>query len=342
MTERLPAAAAASLLLFLSSIAAALATPRLPQNVFDVIPPPDRVEGPRGYMKIKEPRCRVGPTADARRRIVDIAVQEWAFFGSHSVDVSHTAFNALPQGMSVEQQPAETVAPVDPAMDTTIAGYWSATPDGAAVLAKQNALWYAAGGGPARWVEPWSAAFVSWVMCEAGLGDMRQFQRSIAHRDYIDQAIRTRDGQEMYGAYNAFDPGERPIEPGDLLCDVLTSARFQYRTVEDRRRDMGSYAPAHCDIVVKLAADRILVVGGNILGAVTLAVWPTERAPAGYLRPVPAIQIDGIRNVFAHLKLRANPIEWNAMDNSPTIRALKQAPAPTISSKPASTAGKAE
>ena len=125
------------------------------------------------------------------------------------------------------------------------------------------------------------------------------------------------------------DPGSRDLrQTGDLLCDVLTSARFQYRTVEDRRRDMGSYAPAHCDIVVKVAADRILVIGGNILGAVTLAVWPTERAPAGYLRPVDSIQIDGVRNVFAHLKLRANPIEVNAMDNSPTIRALNAPPPP--------------
>jgi hypothetical protein len=158
-------------------------------------------------------------------------------------------------------------------------------------------------------------------MCEAGLGDMRQFKRTIAHREYIDQAIRVRDGQEIYGAYTAYDPGERPIESGDLLCDVSVTARYQYHTVDDRRRDSGSYAPAHCDIVVKVAADRILVIGGNILGAVTLAVWPTERAPAGFLRPTAAIQIDGVRNVFAHLKLRATPIEANAMDNSPTVKA---------------------
>ena len=144
MTKRTLGAVAA-LPLLISSIVPAVSTPRLAQSVFDVIPPSDRVEGPRGYMKIREARCRVGATADARRRIVDIAVQEWAFFGSHSVDVSHTAFNALPQGLNVEQQAGESVAPVDPAMDTTIAGYWSATPDGAAVLAKQNAVWYAAG-----------------------------------------------------------------------------------------------------------------------------------------------------------------------------------------------------
>jgi hypothetical protein len=299
----------------------AFSLPRLPQSTFDVFPPSDRVEGPRDYMRIKETRCRIGPTADARRRIVDIAVQEWAFFGSHTVDVSHTEFRALPQGIDITEQAAESVAPVDPAMDTTVAGYWSATPDGARILAQQNGLWYAAGGQSARWVQPWSAAFVSWVMCEAGLGDMRQFQRTIAHRDYIDQAIRVRDGLEIYGAYAAFDPGEQPIEPGDLLCDVLTTARYHYRTVEDRRRDMGTYAPAHCDIVVKVAADRILVIGGNILGGVTLAIWPTERGAGPFLRPTEAIQIDGARNVFAHLKLRAGPIEVNAMDNSPTAKA---------------------
>jgi len=66
------------------------------------------------------------------------------------------------------------------------------------------------------------------------------------------------------------------------------------------------------------------VIGGNILGAVTLAIWPTERAPGGFLRPTAAIQIDGTRNVFAHLRLRANPIESNAMDNSPTVKAIGQ------------------
>jgi Uncharacterized protein conserved in bacteria (DUF2272) len=310
-------------LLLLPQIAPAFATPRLPRDVFDVIPPSDRVQGPRVYMRVKDPRCRIGPTADARRRIVDLAVQEWAFFGSHTVDVSNAGLRAMPHGLSVAPENAETVAPVNPAMDTTIAGYWSATPDGPAVLAKQNALWYASGGGSTQWVMPWSAAFVSWGMCEAGLGDMRQFWRSIAHRDYIDQAIRVRDGLEIYGAYNAYDPGERPISPGDMLCDVLTTARFQYRTIEDRRPDMGVPAPAHCDIVVKVAADRILVIGGNILGAVTLAIWPTERTAGGFAKPAAAIEIDGTRNVFAHLRLRADPIEMNAMDNSPTVKATK-------------------
>ncbi|MBV9572146.1 MAG: DUF2272 domain-containing protein [Alphaproteobacteria bacterium] len=298
----------------------ASATPRLPLDVLDVSPPSDRVSGPRSYMHVTDTHCRIDATVNARRRIVDIAVQEWAFFGAHTVDLSHTTGNALPTRLGVIHQGAESVAPTDPTTDTTVAGYWSTTPDGASIIARQNAYWYAAGVRPIRWVYPWSAAFISWVMCEGGLGDPRQFQRSIAHRDYIDQAIRGRDTSDRYAAYYAYDLGEQLIEPGDLLCDVLESARFRYRSIADRRNDMGMPAPAHCDLVVKVAADRMLVIGGNILGAVTLAIWPTQRDPGLYMRPVRSLEIDGHRAIFAHLKLRASPIEANAMDNSPTIK----------------------
>lgn len=310
--------------LALTAVARGESMPRLPRSVFDVVSPESRISGPRGYMKIDEQRCRIGPTADARRRVVDIAVQEWAFFGSHSVDLSNTNFNALPQNFGVAQglteQGAESMADLNPAMDPTIAGYWSATPEGAEILHTQNAYWYAASGAPTQWAAPWSAAFVSWVMCEAGLGDMRQFHRSIAHRDYIDQAILGRDRQDPYAAYYAYDLGEQLIEPGDLLCDSMVPAR--YSNIDERRRDLGRPAPAHCDIVVKVAADRILVIGGNILGAVTLAIWPTERDQNAYIRPNRQLRIDGTREIFAHLKLRGGPIEANAMDNSPTIKAM--------------------
>jgi hypothetical protein len=315
-------------LLVLAQAYPAVAMPRLPRSAFDVVPPSDDVSGPRGYMRTLDPQCVVWPTANLRRRIVDIAVQEWAFFGSHTVDLSNTGFNALPPNVGaaqgVTEQGAESTADLNPAMDTTIAGYWSATPDGASVLRTQNAYWYAAGGQPARWAAPWSAAFMSWVMCQAGLGDPRQFHRSIAHRDYIDQAILARDRQDPFAAYYAYDLGEQMIEPGDLLCDSMVPAR--YENIEERRRDIGRPAPAHCDLVVKVAADRIVVVGGNILGAVTLAIWPTERDSGGYIRPDRRLRIDGTRQIFAHLKLRAAPIESNAMDNSPTVKGMVQRP----------------
>jgi hypothetical protein len=316
------------------ALAPAQAMPRLPRTVFDVIPPSDRVTGTRGTMAVYQPACRIGPTIQARRRIVDVAVQEWAFFGFQTIDAAHEESRVLPEGLVPDALNPALSAPRiarqslrlgtfedEPDVDTTISGYWSATPDGARVIAAQNQAWTAPGGEAVNWTEPWSAAFVSWVMCEAGLGDMAQFQRSIAHRDYIDQAIRARDGQAPDAAYIAYDAGDQPVEPGDLLCN--SRGGTDYRSLADRRRQLGIYAPLHCDVVVKATADRILVIGGNVLQSVSLTILPVTRDPGRYARPVAEGDIEGARTIFAHLKLRASPIELNALDSSPTIKALK-------------------
>lgn len=308
---------------------------RLPREAFDVIPPESRVEGARGDMRIVQPGCRVGPTHWARRRIVDIAVQEWAVFGFQTVDARPVERRVLPDGVLDEaanplrSQPRAARWIVragtwedDPRTAAIVAGYWSATPDGPKVLERQNRQWREAEG-LVNWVEPWSAAFISWVMCEAGLGDPIQFERDIAHRVYIDQAIRARDGEADKAAYRAFDPGEQPIEPGDLMCNARGTA--SYRTLADRRAEMGRYAPAHCDIVVRVAEGRINLIGGNVVNGVTLTILPLVRGTGAHPRPVAGGDLAGARTMFAHLKLRADPVEPLAMDASATIRALATA-----------------
>jgi len=308
---------------------------RLPRAAFDVIWPSERVTGQRGAITVDQKLCRVGPTSWARRRIVDIAVQEWAFFGMQTIDATKIEDRALPLGLvpdalnpklaqrRIERQfPRVGTPESEKELDATIAGYWSATPDGPRVLAEQNLAWKGVGGGAVNWVQPWSAAFVSWVMCEAGLGEMSQFSRSISHRVYIDQAIRARDGEDSESAFIAYDAGEAPIEPGDLLCNSRSSV--DYRNLADRRRDFGRYAPTHCDIVVKMdeAASRILVIGGNVVQSVSLTILPLRREAEGYSKPVDDSIIDGARTVFAHLKLRADRVELNALDNTPTVKSL--------------------
>jgi hypothetical protein len=311
------------------------ALPRLPRTAFDVIYPSERVLGGRGSLTVWQTLCRNAPTSWARRRVVDVAVQEWAFFGMQTIDATRVEDRILPAGLvpdainpklpapRIERQFARVgTSESNDDLDTTIAGYWSSTPDGAGVLAQQNAAWAAPGGNSVGWVQPWSAAFISWVMCEAGLGEMSQFYRSIAHREYIDQAIRARDGMDPEAAYVAYDAGEAQIEPGDLLCNARASA--DYRMVADRRRDIGRFAPTHCDIVVKIdeRTQRILVIGGNVEQSVSLTILPLRRDGESYPRPVDESIIDGARTVFAHLKLRADRVEPNALDNSPTVRAL--------------------
>ena len=192
------------------------------------------------------------------------------------------------------------------------------TPSGGWILDRQNRLWNGPLGAGERWRYPWSAAFISWVMCESGLGGAEEFQRAVAHHAYIDQAIRARDRPASRAAYAAYERGEAAVAPGDLLC---TSRRPVYRTLADRRRQMGTGARTHCDIVVKVDAEdgRVFAIGGNVRGSVSLKVLPATsvqvpRASAG--TPSSA------RPVFAHLKLRrASPLA-NAFDASPTLRAL--------------------
>lgn len=126
------------------------------------------------------------------------------------------------------------------------------------------------------------------------------FQRAIAHHTYIDQAIRARDGLEPQAAFTAYDVGEAPIQPGDLLC---RGTRPAYRNLAQRREHMGEGARTHCDIVVELdeSAGHIHVIGGNVQGSVRKKILPGGIAGTGHFSPLPY----GDRMIFSHLKLRA-------------------------------------
>lgn len=310
---------------------------RLPRETFDVIPPATRIEGRRGSYRVVQPGCRVGPLGPhTRRRIVDIAVQEWAVFGFQTLDLITTERRLLPSGpvqIIPDSLNPETGADRlarrtlrlgqwedEGGVLSTVAGYWSATPDGAEVIRKQNSAWNSSFGDSIGWLEPWSAAFVSWTMCEAGLGERETFRRSIAHWEYVDQAIEER-ATPGRGAYEAFDLGEQEVVPGDLLCNARGSA--SYRTLAERRPDLGDYAPLHCDIVVKTDAAQgaIMVIGGNVLNSVSLSVLKAETVD-GRLRPLSDDTLPGARRWFAHLRLKTGPIEANALDRSPTVRSF--------------------
>ena len=295
---------------------------RLPTEQFDAVPPSALVSGPPGQMSVRSSSCRNLPTGEIRRRIVDVAVQEWGFFGFSIVDetiqreerslIRNEANDSGAQAWSRRRW--WRVDPVEGArVASTIGGYWAATPDGSWMVDRQNSRWKGPDGLASRWRDPWSAAFVSWVMCEGGLGSSNQFRRSIAHHVYVDQAIRARDAGSSQAGFRAYDVGETVVGPGDLLC---SSRRGSYGTIAQRRRHLGVGARMHCDIVVKLEADRkrILAIGGNVRGTVSLKLLPAA-LQGGILAPT--------REIFAHLKLRADPIEDDALDRSPTAQALQ-------------------
>ena len=258
----------------------------------------ERVRGVPGTMSVQQRDCRSQPTSTIRRRIVDVAVQEWGFFGFRTAAPADDGANDPPEE---EGRRRPRLSPVEAArVAPSIAGYWAVTAEGSWIVARQNDRWNGPDGIAARWNAPWSAAFISWVMCEAGLGTTAQFQRAIAHHAYIDQALRQRDSGAPQAAFVAYDAGEAVIEPGDLLC---SSRRPLYRTLADRRRQMGVGARSHCDIVVKVdeAARRVHAIGGNVRGVVSLKQLPTVQLPG---KALAAHTGNDERPIFAHLKLR--------------------------------------
>ena len=287
---------------------------RLPAERFDATAPSAGVAGPPGRMSVRSSACRDLSPGETRRRIVDVAVQEWGFFGFSIVDQTIEERRSSQSRYRWWRRRGD---PIEGArVASTIAGYWAATPRGSWMVDRQNGRWNGPDGVASRWRDPWSAAFVSWVMCEGGLGGSDRFRRSIAHHVYVDQAIRARDAEPSPAAFTAYDVGDTAVEPGDLLC---SSRRRSYTSIAQRRRHLGVGARMHCDIVVKVEPDRerILAIGGNVRGTVSLKLLPAGLR-GGHLAPT--------RATFVHLKLRADPIEDDALNATPTFHALECTP----------------
>jgi hypothetical protein len=318
---------------------------RLPSDALAVTSPATRVRGEPGQMQVVETSCQAQPMEGIRQRIVSIAVQEWAYFGfsvadetlervgsfapgSGDIVVGGTDSLDNGDGFGGGRRFPRNFSWMNPEQSArlagSIAGYWAITGDGAWIIDRQNQAW-TDNGVATRWRDPWSAAFISWVMCESGIAESNQFDRAINHHTYIDQAIVARDGDNTETAYLAFDVGERPIEAGDLLC---AARRPTYDSLDERRDQLGDGIRSHCDIVVKLEPEqsRVLAVGGNVRGSVSLKLLAADFvAGEGSANGVESVG-RGRGQIFAHLKLRADPLTGDAVRTSPTLQKLGEQP----------------
>jgi hypothetical protein len=268
--------------------------------------------------------CAAPPSSDQRQRLVDLATQEWARFGyplSQRADAPSLR-QAFPELRRAKPPP---YGERDPLMLETIGGYWAALSGvasgdvadaGGYEIANANELWalaaaeYRANPG---WRTPWSAAFISWVMCEGGVSD---FRRSWAHRDYVDASIAATQGATH--PYHAAEPDRAP-SVGDLLC----SSRADYRTdLTARREDAAPEASMHCDLVVaiNIPARLILAIGGNVDNAVSLVPYRIIGASnALRVRSVcPGTKLCEDERLFAVLALQA-PQSEAALAHAPAL-----------------------
>ncbi len=122
---------------------------------------------------------------------------------------------------------------------------------------------------------PWSAAFISWVMRRAGVPG---FVASPRHMDYIAHAWR----QPARSPYAYTDPFTGKPAPGDLVC--FLRAADEGRGADGLRNALAGQGSlprqSHCEVVIAAnpGGDRTLhLVGGNTLNAVVMRQLPLER-----------------------------------------------------------------
>jgi hypothetical protein len=245
--------------------------------------------------------CPVGQLGPGTRQaIIDAAALEWAGFDFPRLALTERKSQAvIPDGLSPRIRDTRGSGPAprllsvgrmedDTAVRERIGRYWAALPDEyEGVFAQQNALW-ARSGGRAGWVQYWSAAFVTYVMCRAGVPP-EAFTRSSAHKDYIAAAIAARAGDRPGYAYHAYDLAEAVPRPGDLICAGRAASDERVDSIADFAAKP-ALAGYHCDIVVGFDTESgrpglLFAIGGNVLNAVTLTETPLKR---GRLEPVRA------------------------------------------------------
>ena len=271
--------------------------------------------------------------AELRQRIVDVAVGEWRRFGFQVLDLSSSESEAdlspvLGFSPPLSEFPPELIgmpkgrllriglAENDFDGMNAVRGYWDAVTasdtDGISV------------GGVA-----WSSAFVSWVMCRAGLSH-EQFRRRDAHVLYVSTAFQA---EAQYGdtpangyAYVA-RPVNTPVKPGDLACFSSADLSFEERRSISIADGWASRSgQSHCDIVVGFSHDgaRVLAIGGNVQQSVTMSVFAARRDGANvYLRGPEEWR--AARPFYGVMTLRARPT-WRIARPSPTRGRQASAP----------------
>lgn len=171
-----------------------------------------------------------------KHKLVDFALGEWDFFGRAQYNLNGTTVDGKKEHQDGAWQ--------------RIGDYWKAIGGPYANLTGKDTG------------TPWSAAFISFCMRQAGAGS--KFDYSAGHATYINAAIRAANAGNANAAFRAFKKSDHALQPGDLVGYWRGTTPISI----DNALNIGWYQ-SHTDLVVEVGDKFVYVVGGNVGHSVT-------------------------------------------------------------------------
>jgi len=165
-----------------------------------------------------------------KQNLVRLALQEW---------------NRWNQGALKED---------DPRMRSVLEGYWKT---GVGWLPDAPNWWSSV---------PWSAAFISWLMRNAGAGSA--FNYSAGHAAYIKAAKENRLANNA-NPFKAYRINEIRPTVGDLVCKSRAGSGATYDNIQPGMA-------THCDVVTSSQPGKLITIGGNVADSVSTTFVPVD------------------------------------------------------------------
>jgi hypothetical protein len=175
----------------------------------------------------------------------------------------------------------------DPSQLRILTEYWSAVPGFGSAGAAADAARRSASGNPSY---PWSAAFICFVMRQAGVRLTDGFVFGPRHMEYIVGSLRNRERSDRSRPFWLVDHielrHEVAPEPGDLLCFNRSNSQHTYASLRRQfwsggRQNRPTSGVSHCRIVVGTGTAKgqrfIEGIGGNEGNSVRLRRIATDQ-----------------------------------------------------------------
>ncbi len=206
-----------------------------------------------------QPEVQAPPPVDSlKSRILRTANEEWLDFGQQKVVFGENGEESIPQVGIWED---EDMLHID-----RVRQYWMAV--GVRGLSGKDCK------------EPWSAAFISWVMQIAGVPTFL-FPPGSSHWEYLNHFIAA--SQEADSLFIPHVIREYKPKAGDLICATRGSTYFD--ETADILPPSLSHAKLHCDIVMETNGRNLQAIGGNVRNSVSRSFLTLTKD--GYLQPTP-------------------------------------------------------